>query len=144
MENGSGARRTRILVLNQYYWPGFEATARLLTDLCEFLANGFDVTVVTGMLGGVVDVKPGRLTHNGVEIVRVRSTAYDRTALGRRGTNYATFLASAFFAGIREQKPDVVLCMTDPPIIANVALGVARPFGVPLVVVSQDVFPEIP
>ena len=33
--------------------------------------------------------------------------------------------------------------MTDPPIIANVALGVARRFGVPLVVVSQDVFPEI-
>ena len=33
--------------------------------------------------------------------------------------------------------------MTDPPIIADVALVVARRFGVPLVVVSQDVFPEI-
>jgi colanic acid biosynthesis glycosyl transferase WcaI len=33
--------------------------------------------------------------------------------------------------------------MTDPPIIANVALVVARRFRVPLVVVSQDVFPEI-
>jgi colanic acid biosynthesis glycosyl transferase WcaI len=33
--------------------------------------------------------------------------------------------------------------MTDPPIIADVALIVARRFGVPLVVVSQDVFPEI-
>ncbi len=32
--------------------------------------------------------------------------------------------------------------MTDPPVIANVALLVARRFRVPLVVVSQDVFPE--
>lgn len=142
MENGSGGRRTRILVLNQYYWPGFEATARLLTDLCEFLATSFDVTVVTGMLGGA-GAQRGRFMHNGVEIVRVRSTSYDRTMLGRRAINYGTFLASAFSVGVREEKPDVVLCMTDPPIIANVALGVARRFKVPLVVVSQDVFPEI-
>jgi colanic acid biosynthesis glycosyl transferase WcaI len=33
--------------------------------------------------------------------------------------------------------------MTDPPIIANVALIVSRRFRVPLVVVSQDVFPEV-
>jgi glycosyltransferase involved in cell wall biosynthesis len=33
--------------------------------------------------------------------------------------------------------------MTDPPVIADVALLVARRFRVPLVVVSQDVFPEI-
>jgi len=33
--------------------------------------------------------------------------------------------------------------MTDPPIVADVALVVARRFRVPLVVISQDVFPEI-
>jgi colanic acid biosynthesis glycosyl transferase WcaI len=33
--------------------------------------------------------------------------------------------------------------MTDPPVIADVALLVARRFGVPLAVVSQDVFPEV-
>jgi glycosyltransferase involved in cell wall biosynthesis len=33
--------------------------------------------------------------------------------------------------------------MTDPPIVANIALLVARRFRVPLVVISQDVFPEI-
>jgi colanic acid biosynthesis glycosyl transferase WcaI len=141
MKNGN-TRRARILVLNQYYWPGVEATALLLTDLCEFLALSFDVTVVTGMMRGGA-TRPGRLEHNGVEIVRVSSTAFDRTLLARRAVNYFTFLASAFTAGVREARPDVVLCMTDPPIIANVALGVARRFGVPLVVVSQDVFPEI-
>ena len=33
--------------------------------------------------------------------------------------------------------------MTDPPIVADIALLVARRFRVPLVVISQDVFPEI-
>ena len=33
--------RQRILVLNQYYWPGVEATAHLLTELCEALAEDY-------------------------------------------------------------------------------------------------------
>ena len=33
--------------------------------------------------------------------------------------------------------------MTDPPVIADIALLVARRFRAPLVVISQDVFPEI-
>jgi colanic acid biosynthesis glycosyl transferase WcaI len=33
--------------------------------------------------------------------------------------------------------------MTDPPVVADIALLVARRFRVPLVVISQDVFPEI-
>ena len=33
--------------------------------------------------------------------------------------------------------------MTDPPIVGDIGLVVARRFGVPLLVISQDVFPEI-
>jgi colanic acid biosynthesis glycosyl transferase WcaI len=33
--------------------------------------------------------------------------------------------------------------MTDPPVVGDVGLVVARRFGVPLLVISQDVFPEI-
>ena len=40
-------------------------------------------------------------------------------------------------------RPDVVLTLTDPPMIGDVGLIVARRFRVPLVVVSEDVFPEI-
>ena len=45
--------------------------------------------------------------------------------------------------GMAAERPDVVLCMTDPPLIGDVALAVAKRFGVPLVVISQDVFPEM-
>ena len=128
-------------MLNQYYWPGIEATAQLLAQLCEALAVDYDVTVVTGHLHG--HDLPSEETRNGVEIVRVRSTAYERSQLHLRAANYASYLGDTALNALRGERPDLVLCMTDPPIIGDVALVVARRFGVPLLVISQDVFPEI-
>jgi colanic acid biosynthesis glycosyl transferase WcaI len=132
----------RLLIINQYYWPGVEATANLLTQLAEDLADEFEVTVVTGELHGHLELPP-REVRNGVSIVRVASLAYDRTQLSRRALNYVTFLATALLRGLVDRKPDVVICMTDPPIVGDVALLVARRFRVPLLVISEDVFPEI-
>ena len=133
--------RKRLLVLNQYYWPGVEATAHLLTDLCEGLAQTYDVHVVTGVLHEHED-EPRWLSRNGVTIHRVRSTAYDRSGLAARASNYFTYLGVAFGRGLIAEPPDLVLCMTDPPMVGAVGLAVARRFRVPLVVVCQDVFPE--
>ncbi|HEY3183390.1 MAG TPA: glycosyltransferase family 4 protein [Gaiellaceae bacterium] len=135
-------RRPRLLVLNQYYWPGVEATAHLLTELCEALAGEYDVTVVTGRLRGH-ERDPQAEERNGVRIVRVHSTAYDRAPLSRRAANYMTYLTLGALRALVLPRPDVVLCMTDPPMVGDVALVVARRFGAPLVVVSEDVFPEI-
>jgi colanic acid biosynthesis glycosyl transferase WcaI len=137
-----GRRKPRLLVLNQYYWPGVEATAQLLTELCEALAEDMDVKVVTGVLHGH-EGEPRRVVHQGVEIVRVASTSFERSRFFARAANYASYLSSALLRGVRGRRPDVVLCMTDPPIVANVALLVARRYRAPLVVISQDVFPEI-
>ena len=135
------ARKPRLLVFNQYYWPGVEATAYLLSELCRELARDFDVTVVTGKLRG--DANEARIVHDGVEIIRVPSTAFFRANIWLRALNYGTYLLGSSFSGLKARRPDVVLCMTDPPVIADIALLVARRFGAPLVVVSQDVFPEV-
>jgi glycosyltransferase involved in cell wall biosynthesis len=129
-------------VLNQYYHPGVEATAHLLTELCESLSSAYSVTVITGKLHGREE-EPDYEVRNAVEIVRVHSTSYDRAALHRRVANYFTYLARALRRGLLAERPDVVLCMTDPPLIGNVAYLVARRYRSPLVIVSQDVFPEI-
>ena len=133
--------RPRVLVLNQYYWPGVEATAQLLAQLCEALARDYDVTVVTGHLYG--HELPAEEIRNGVRIVRVRSTSYERSQIHRRAANYASYLGDTVLTALRDRRPDLVLCMTDPPIVGDVGLIVATRFGVPLLVISQDVFPEI-
>jgi colanic acid biosynthesis glycosyl transferase WcaI len=138
----SAKRKPRLLVLNQYYWPGIEATAQLLTELCEALAGDVDVKVVTGVPRGHEE-EPRRLVHNGVQIHRVPSTSFERSKLMARASNYVTYLSNALLHALRGPRPDIVLCMTDPPIVADIALVVARRYGVPLVVISQDVFPEI-
>jgi colanic acid biosynthesis glycosyl transferase WcaI len=132
----------RLLIINQYYWPGVEATANLLTELAEDLADEFEVTVVTGHLHGHEGL-PAHELRNGVTIVRVPSLAFERSQLSRRALNYVSFLAIALARGLVDRRPDVVICMTDPPIVGDVALLVARRFRVPLLVISEDVFPEI-
>jgi colanic acid biosynthesis glycosyl transferase WcaI len=134
--------RPKILVLNQYYWPGVEATAQLLAQLCEALATEYQVTVVTGHLHGHEDL-PSEEERNGVRILRVRSTSYERSQLHLRAANYASYLGDTALTALRGETPDLVLCMTDPPVVGDIGLLVARRFGAPLLVISQDVFPEI-
>jgi putative colanic acid biosynthesis glycosyltransferase WcaI len=134
--------RPRILVLNQYYWPGVEATAHLLSELCEALAEDFEITVVTGRLRGRPDL-PAREVRHGVEILRVESAAHDRSQLFRRGLNYLTYLATALRTGLASPRVDAVVCGTDPPIVGDLGLIVARRHRAPLIVISEDVFPEI-
>ncbi|MFO7571187.1 MAG: glycosyltransferase family 4 protein [Gaiellaceae bacterium] len=134
--------RPRILVLNQYYWPGVEATAHLLTELCEALAEDYEVEVVTGVLHGH-ESEPRELERNGVRITRVSSTSYERSAIGRRAANYFSYLGSALTHSLHGATPSLVLCMTDPPIVGDLGVVVGRRFGAPVMVVSQDVFPEI-
>lgn len=133
--------RPRLLVLNEYYWPGVEATAHLLTELCEALADEYDVTVITGAARGAAT--DGADRRGGVRIVRVGSTSYERRKLALRATNYLTYVSLAARATLSMQRPDIVICMTDPPFLGAVAGLVAKRFRAPLVVVSQDVFPEI-
>jgi glycosyltransferase involved in cell wall biosynthesis len=140
--DAAGRRRPRLLVVNQYYWPGVEATAQLLTELCEELAGEYEIRVLTGVLHGHGGTAR-REERNGVEIVRVPSTAFERSRLGLRAVNYVTYLGSALLAGLAGQRPDLVLCMTDPPMVGDVGLAIARRFGAPLLVISEDVFPEI-
>ena len=139
MDEPANGRRPRLLVLNQYYWPGIEATANLLTELCAALVADYDVTVVVGAALG----EPERSVRDGVTILRVHSTTYDRTQLSRRAANYFTYMLTAVRRGLASPRPDVVVCMTDPPFVATAAQLVARRFRAPLVVISQDVFPEI-
>ena len=129
----------RLLVLNQYYRPGMEATAGLLTDLCEALVNDFDITVVCGAAAGA---KQGTEQRNGVRVVRVHSTAFDRARMELRAANYLSYLALALVRGLIVPRPDLVFSQTDPPFIGLVALVVARRFGVPFAVAVKDLMPE--
>ena len=54
-----------------------------------------------------------------------------------------TYLADSLVRSLSIERPQLVVCMTDPPIVGDLGVAVARRFRAPLLVISEDVFPEI-
>ena len=151
----AGARRLRICFFNRAYHPDQSATGKLLTELAEDLAEGgrHEVWVVAGPplsgIGGGAATRAGgpyafrRDEVNGVNIVRARGTALRPSRFAARATNYLSYFGSACLAALWVPRPDVVVALTDPPIIGLAALALARRSGARFVFVCQDIFPEV-
>ncbi len=134
----------RIVFFNRSYWPDFGATGQLLTELSQDLAreHGSEVEVVAG--GGTNPLGlVSRERHEGVDILRTRETRFARRSFLGRFTNYVSYFLSAFWASFRIRRPDVVVGLTDPPIIGLVAWAAARRTGARFVFLCQDIFPEV-
>ena len=139
----------RVLVLNQYFHPDSAATAQLLTELCEDLATRHEIRVVCGRPSynpteptfsrGLISHE----SHAGVRVSRVWSTTFDRSSMGGRLANYGTFLGCSLAGALAAPRPDLVIALTDPPPIGLIGVIAARLSGVPFVLVTQDIFPEV-
>lgn len=138
MVPGKPAPTLRICFFNRSYHPDFGATGQLLTELAQDLVqkHGYRVTVVAGPPS-----RSGR--HDGVQIVRACGTAFRPTRFAGRAVNYLSYFLSACLRGLFIPKPDVVVFLTDPPIIGLAAFLTARRSGAKLVFLLEDIFPEV-
>ena len=150
-EQQSSHRRTiRILVINQYYAPDIAASGQLLAELCQNLAgNGFSVTVITAQPSYVDDIEdaPERETDEfGVQIIRISlGSSRGRSSMTRRLLGYVKFLWKARSIAksvIRDQKPDVVVTMSNPPLVGLLGALLTRRSDIPYVGIVHDIFPE--
>jgi glycosyltransferase involved in cell wall biosynthesis len=136
-----------VAFFNRSYYPDTSATGQLLTDLCEDLVrvHGCRVSVVAGvpLLPASSGTIARRERHNGVEIHRARGTRFSKRRFAGRASNYVSYFLSACVAGLRLDRPDVVVALTDPPIIGLAAWLAGRRFGAPLVMAFKDLFPEV-
>ena len=74
---------------------------------------------------------------------RAAGTTFPPRRFAGRVSNYLSYFLSACLAGLTVPRPDVVVALTDPPIIGLAALLTARRCGRPVGVLCQDVFPEV-
>src|SRR5215510_1541584 len=130
-----------VCFFNRSYWPDLSATGQLLTELAEDLVrvHGWDVTVVAGYpLRSDASLPPSEC-RNGVHIVRAIGSTLDPQQFVGRATNYISYFASAAVKGLAIRRPDVVVALTDPPIIGLAALAAAAKARAPFVFRSDTV-----
>ena len=135
----------RVLILNQFFYPDISATSQLMTDLAEDLVElGADVTALCCrdryIRGEQLNADE---IYKGIRIIRVRSTQFDRASFTKRAVAYLSFYASSFVKTIRLKKPDVILVLTTPPLIAGVACLVKAFSRCRVIYVVQDLYPDV-
>ena len=147
-------KRLHIAFFNRAFYPEVSATSQLLTELAEELSRnyGCSVSVVAGVpfQASIESWSPpkgwwlvSREELNGISILRGLGTHFSKRRFAGRVSNYLTYFASACMAGLRLERPDVVIALTDPPIVGLAALLAARRFHCPLVISYRDLFPEV-
>jgi colanic acid biosynthesis glycosyl transferase WcaI len=136
---------TRILFINQYYWPDHASTAQHLTDLAEDLAaRGYECHVLTSnrrYQPGEPPLPPRQL-HHSVHIHRTPATALGRGGFWKRMTDYLSFYASALPRALLLPRCHLVVCLTTPPIIALLGVLLQRLRGSKLLYWSMDLHPD--
>lgn len=136
----------KIYFINRFYYPDMAATSQMLTDLSVGLAGHCDVTVITSrkLHNDPTAQLERQDEHRGVHILRLSTTRLGRAQLWRRAIDYASFyLRVMLFLLMNIRKGNIVVFMTDPPLLSLLNTTVVRLLGGRTVNWLQDIFPEI-
>jgi len=137
--------KPHILFLSQYFWPEENTTSWLMSTLAfELAAQGFDVSAVAGQPAYRRAAKlPRTLSEKDVSIRRVYSTRFNKNnALGRI-LNSVTFTISIFLDLLRRKDVDLILLVTNPPILLWVVRLIQALRRITFIPVVHDVYPQV-
>ncbi len=141
-----GMKKQRIVFVNRFCHPDVSATAQILSDLANSLAEGADVHLVASSMryDDAEAVLPPLEHWDGITIHRVWTSRFGRKHLLGRLLDYLTFYITAPLKSFQLSTKDTVLvAMTDPPMISIPLAVVARLRGAKLVNWLQDLFPQV-
>lgn len=134
-----------LLFVNQHYAPDLASTAQHLTDLAEHLAeDGFEVHVLCSRghyLSGEMDVSAEE-TRNGVQVRRVRTTAFGRTSRLGRLADYASFFLQVLWRLLTGPRHDQLVSLTTPPLLPVAAALAGALRGQRYGIWSMDLHPD--
>jgi colanic acid biosynthesis glycosyl transferase WcaI len=136
----------KVLFLNRFFHPDISPTSQILSDLAFHLAGEHPVHVITSRLkydDAGADLPPREVVRR-VVVHRVWTSRFGRGSLAGRTADYITFYLSATLRLLSlVHSNDIVVPMTDPPLISVPASAAARLKGAKVVNWLQDIFPEV-
>jgi len=136
----------RIVLLNQYYIPAEAPTAVLAADLLEALAaRGHEVHVITSSraYNDPARTYARREDIRGVTVWRTRTSGFGRGGKLGRLIDYVTFLIGSRRRLGRLPRPDLVIAMTTPPMLARFVAPICRRRNARLLYWAMDLYPDV-
>jgi colanic acid biosynthesis glycosyl transferase WcaI len=137
----------KLLFVNQHYGMETPATGTLLCQLAEGLAaKGHTVTVIAEARGPHDGPPEGAAMafENGVRVLRIRSLSIGQKSVLRRLAHYASYFVLASLAGLRVERPDALVALSTPPLLAPLlARMLALYHRVPYYYNIQDLYPDV-
>lgn len=137
----------KLIFVNRFFYPDQSATSQLLSDLAfEFAHRGRTVCVIASRTGydARTAALPAAEQIRGVQVYRTASTRFGRSRPWGRLADYLTFYVSSVWRLLRTtRRGDVVIGMTDPPMLNVATQVIARLKGARSVSWFQDVFPDV-
>ncbi len=136
----------RLLVFSELYYPEETSTGYFMTKIAEGLSADLSVMAICAqpsysMRGTRASV---RETHKGVSIRRYPSTTFDKDRLALRLLNIFSICFSCFFWAIRSMRSsDLVLVVTNPPLLPFIIWLVSKLRGAKFVLRIDDVYPDM-
>jgi glycosyltransferase involved in cell wall biosynthesis len=135
-----------IWVISELYYPEETSTGYILTKIAEGMNRYYTVDVLCSQptYSGRGVHAPAREQRNGVNIWRCWSTTLHKDVLIFRLINFITISLSIFFsAWLKIGKQDVVLVVTNPPLLPFLISFVCRLRGAKCMLLVHDVYPEV-
>lgn len=104
----------------------------MLADLAqEMVKDGWDVNVIT------TGAKAGDEFQDGVFVKRLRASTK------QKAINYITIWLKLFFAAMKFRKTDLIVTMTDPPMLILAGRIISKRRRIPHIHWCQDMYPDL-
>src|SRR5580698_7027147 len=141
---------TRLLLINQFFWPDAAPTGRFLLDVAraaeaqQRATHRIEMTAICGASRYEASA-PGtaeEIAAPAVRILRPPETRFSRDAVGRI-FSYGSFLAGALVAGFRVGRPDTVVTLTTPPLTSVFGRVLKLLRGCRHFIWEMDIYPDI-
>ena len=140
-------KRSRILILSQFYPPEYVTAAVLIGQMAEDVAaEGLDVEVLCGWPKEYMAEHgrvPAHETNNGVRIRRLKYVQLPRESRLGRLVNYFTFVLSVVLRWPTLLGYGLIVVYTNPPLLPAIPAALNRLFGQKFVFVCYDLYPEL-
>lgn len=117
-------KKKKIAFVINYFYPDLASTGQLMTDLCLFVQNDFDITVIAAQPGYAgEEVKTNKRIEitfvENIKVVRIKLPEVYKTSKLSRIKYIFSYFIWANIALLREKGVDMIYTISQPPVLGG-------------------------